>query len=137
MTELNRSAATLRLFGDDLVPDEVSRMLGATPTACHAKGEQSLPNVGGRTFNARTGTWRLQAADRCPADLDGQVVELLSQLTPDLEVWSRLAACFRVDVFCGLFLNESNEGVSLSPGTMKALGERSILLDLDVYSNDD
>jgi hypothetical protein len=133
MTVLARSAASLRFFGDDLVPDEVSALLGALPTNCEIKGGQSQPNAGGRTFTARTGSWRLRVDDRRPGDLDGQILELLGKLTSDLGVWRELAERFRVDVFCGLFLDEGNEGISLAPSTLHALGERGILLDFDIY----
>jgi hypothetical protein len=133
MTALHRSAACLRLLGDDLEPDEVTALLGATPTASEHKGAQSQPNSGGRTFTARTGAWRLKVEDRRPADLDAQVSELLEQVTSDLDVWSALGARFRIDLFCGVFMNEQNEGVSLAPSTLQALGERGILLDLDIY----
>jgi len=47
-----------------------------------------------------------------------------------------LTTRFRVDVFCGLWLIEGNEGISLDPSTLKALGERGILLDLDIYGGE-
>jgi hypothetical protein len=135
MTTLSRSVASLRLFGDDLMPEEISRLLGAKPTAYETKGGQSKPNARGRTFTARTGSWRLKVPDRIPGDLNGQIAELLAQLTCDLGVWRGLAARFRVDIFCGLFLNEGNEGIDLTPATLASLGERGILLDLDIYAN--
>lgn len=115
MTALSRSVASLRLIGDDLIPEEISRLLGATPTAYETKGAQSKPNAGGRTFTARTGSWRLKVPHRIPGDLNGQIAELLAQLTCDLGVWRELVARFRVDIFCGLFLNEDNEGIDLTP----------------------
>src|SRR5690348_1931290 len=120
MTVLSRSAACLRVFGDDLVPGEVTALLGAWPTAFEIKGGQNQPNAGGRTFTARTGGWRLQVARRCPGDLDGQIAELLDQLTTDLSAWRELTTRFRVDIFCGLWLNEGNEGIALRPSTLKA-----------------
>lgn len=136
MTEVSRSAASLRFFGDDLLPEEVTARVGTAPTASEIKGGQSQPNSGGRTFTARTGGWRLKVADRVPGDLDGQIWELLGRLTTDLKVWRELTVRFRVDVFCGLWLNEGNEGISLAPTTLEALGQRGILLDLDIYKNE-
>lgn len=136
MTVLSRSAVSLRVFGDDLLPEEVTALLGAAPTAFEVKGGQSQPNSGGRTFAARTGGWRLEVARRSPGDLDGQIAELLGQLTTDLNAWRELTTRFRVDIFCGLWLNEGNEGISLDPSTLKDLGERGILLDLDIYGRE-
>ena len=136
MTVLSRSAASLRVFGDDLLPEEVTALLGASPTSFEVKGGQSQPNAGGRTFTARTGGWRLQVARLSPGDLDGQIAELLDQLTTNLIAWRELTARFRVDMFCGLWLIEWNEGISLDPSTLAALGERGILLDLDIYRSE-
>ena len=128
MTELHHSHASLRFFGDDLIPEEITELLGA-----QRKGGLSQPNAGGKVFVARRGGWRLCASRREPADLDAQVAELLGQLTTDLEVWRGLASRFKVDLFCGWFMHEGNEGISVSPATMRALADRGILLDIDLY----
>ena len=88
-----------------------------------------------RKFGAKahTGQWHLEASDREPEDLDGQVQELLGKLTQDIEVWSALARRFRMDLFCGLFLKSKNEGATLSLETLAALSDRGIELQLDVY----
>ena len=41
---------------------------------------------------------------------------------------------YKIDLFCGLFMNEDMGGVSLSPQPLKILADRGILLDLDIYS---
>jgi len=43
---------------------------------------------------------------------------------------------FEVDIFCGLFMGSSNEGLSLSPRTLSALGQCGIELGLDIYGPD-
>jgi len=40
-------------------------------------------------------------------------------------------------MFCGLFVGNWNDGLSLSPEIMLALGQRRIVLNLDVYSGSD
>lgn len=80
--------------------------------------------------------WRLRAKEAEPEDLDGQVSELLGQVTSDLSVWGDIATRFRVDLFCGWFMGSGNEGVKISPETMLALGQRGIMLSLDIYERD-
>jgi hypothetical protein len=62
------------------------------------------------------------------------VTQLLSGLTTDMAVWNALSTRFQADVFCGLFLQEGNQGLSLSPSTLIALGRRGLPLALDVYA---
>jgi hypothetical protein len=128
------SKTTLRIFGDDLDPDEVSRLLGGIPTLSEKKGDAITKKSGTRI--ARTGRWDLRAEPRSasPEDVDGQIAELLSKLTPDISVWKALAGKYKMDFFVGLFMKESNEGLVVSATTMKLLGERGISLGFDIYS---
>ena len=133
MGGVNRTVATLRFFGDDLLPDEITSLLGRAPSKSETKGDEwHRPN--GTIRIANRGSWRLSAADREPGNLDAQVAELVAGLSDDLTVWADLTTRFRGDVFCGLFLEEGNEGISLSPQTLALLGARNLELDLDIYS---
>jgi len=135
MAHLQRAVASLRIAGDDLNPDQISTLLGAVPTHAQTKG-QELPLKSGRTRIAQFGQWRLHAIDTEPENLDGQVAELLGKLTSDLVVWLDLACRFKIDLFCGWFMGGTNEGVTVSATTLKALGERGIELALDIYGPD-
>ncbi len=124
------------MFGEDLNPDEVTGLLGAAPTASARKGDMRRTGAG-RGAVVRCGSWRLQADDASPGDLDAQVGALLATLTDDLAVWRDLSRRYRCDVFCGLFMRDGNEGAALEPGTLARLGERGLRLDLDVYGPPD
>lgn len=134
MAALARSRAGLRLFGEDLRPEEITALLGAAPTSSHRRGEQD-----DRRRNARLwtiGGWVREADDSAPADPDRQIAQILDQLTADPAVWQSLAARFKIDMFCGWFMDELNEGVSLSVATLRSLADRGILLDMDIYGWD-
>lgn len=133
MAALESSRACLRIFGNDLVPDEISALLGTTPTKAQARGEV-LRSDNGRERLAKCGGWRLEASDTTPEDTDAQVWQLLSRLTNDLAVWRDISARYEVDLFCGWFMAGSNDGARLSPETLLALGERGIALSLDIYA---
>ena len=128
----DHSAATLRFFGEDLVPDEISTLLGTSPTESCRKGQELIGSKTGTIRTAKTGSWRLKAARREPEDLDAQIFEILDQLTQDLTVWESLAR-FQPDLFCGLFMASSNDSLPLSAKTLLSLGQRGIALCLDVY----
>ena len=133
MGTVSRTVATLRFFGDDLLPDEITSRLGRAPSESETKGDERIrPN--GTIRIANRGSWRLSAADREPGNLDAQIAELLSELSDDLTVWADLTTRFRADVFCGLFLEVGNEGISLAPQTLALIASRNLTLDLDIYS---
>ena len=135
MGQLNRSRASLPFFGEDLVPEEITALLGATPTESCRKGDDISRRAGALRI-AKTGSWRFHATERVPGDLDAQVSEILDQLTPDLGVWASLSR-YEPDLFCGIFMASSNDGLPLSAKALLALGERGIALDLDIYDSSD
>lgn len=132
MTKLSRAVASLRIAGDDLVPDEVTVLLGAAPSLAYARGEEVISKQGVARI-ARAGLWTYDGPEKEPADIDPQVAEVLEGLTPDLRVWEGLADRFKIDLFCGWFLKHLNEGLEVSPETLLALGQRRIALGLDLY----
>jgi hypothetical protein len=134
MSAIFESAASLRFFGDDLDPDELTSLLGATPTVGVRKGAARRMSSG-RELVERTGSWRLQVVRRRPGDLDGQIAEILDQLTPNLAIWTSLAARYQADIFCGVFLGSGNDGFSLHPQTTAAVGARGLTIEFDVYEN--
>ena len=135
MGELSRSSACLRIFGDDLDPNEVTRLIGCRGTAEQKKGERVQTKLG-RERVVKQGNWRRDAGRLRPGNLDKQISEILAPLTFDLTVWADLSKRYKVDLYCGLWLETYNEGISLSPESMTALGERNIMIDLDVYAID-
>lgn len=137
MPFFERSRVTLRIAGDLLVPDKVSRMLGNEPTGSQQKGDEILGRSTSQMRIAKTGMWWLEAQTREPEDMCAQIDEILGKLTNDRDIWADIRRSFSVDLFCGLFMGSSNDGISLSPECLQALGERGIELALDIYDSTD
>lgn len=62
--------------------------------------------------------------------------------SPTTWAFGETSACgfgrrFRADVFCGLFMEDFNEGISLSHETLQKLAERGLMIDFDIYNNSD
>jgi hypothetical protein len=128
MTEIARCKVSLGFFGDGLDPTEVTAFLGVQPTHRYRKRDDD------RTPQ-RPGSWRLHASERAPGDPDAQIRELLSGLTNDVTVWRELTTRFKARLFCGLFMEEGNEGVDLSPETLTEIGRCGLTLSLDIYDS--
>jgi hypothetical protein len=96
--------------------DEVSRLLG-----CQSDRE-------------KWSSWHLHAPESEGSDLDGQVAWILCRVTSDLAVWQKITSEYRVDLFCALFLDRPNRGVTLSVKTMGDLAARGIELGFDIYA---
>ena len=129
---LHRSAVSLGFYGDELDPAELTEGLGGKPTIAVRKGGIWLTSRGAEKI-ARTGSWRIEVERSTPADIDGQIRTILEPLTEDFGVWRDFAARYRGRFFCGLFLATGNEGLTLQPDTLAAIGARGLVLDLDIY----
>ena len=132
MAAISETHASLRFFGDDLDPSDLTARLGGPPSTCARKGDVIRSEKTGRERITKTGSWIVKVERREPGDLDLQVKELLSPLTNDLSIWRSLGK-YRPDLFAGLFLQESNEGIEISTRSLSSLAERGISLALDIY----
>ena len=133
MAQIYKSVTTLRIIGDDLIPAEISTLLNCAPTRSQRKGEAIIGKRTGIERIARTGMWSFGGEDQQPENLDGQIKEILAKLTSDIKIWEMLAGAYRINLFCGLFMQGENEGLAISPNSLLALGTRGISLALDVY----
>jgi hypothetical protein len=134
MAQLQKSAVTLRIMGDDLVPKEITRLLGASPTLAYAKGDKKVGGKTGKVWIRKGGMWSLSAADKEPENVDAQIDEILSQLTSNLSVWVGIGKRYKMDLFCGFFMGSCEEGLTISARSLAALGQRGIEAGLCIYA---
>lgn len=99
----------------------------------YSKGDVRVSKSTGKQYKRKSGHWSLVATECEPEDIDSQVSEILSKLPGDLAIWKELASKYHIDLFCGIFMEESNEGMDISPRTLEELGKRGITLALDIY----
>jgi hypothetical protein len=138
VSEPAQSEATLRLFGDDLNPDEISALLGCEPEEAWRKGDERFRRSGEPTgYFRKTGHWRINSGRLEPADLDKQINELLRSVTSDVNVWRSLSERYSMDLFAGIFMSTGNDMLELSASTLAALGNRGISLMFDIYDYTD
>ena len=130
---VDNTSVALRIFGDSLLPEDITQLLGHEPTKAYRKDEVIPDNRYHRT--ARTGSWLLEGNLPRKTEIEPQIKDLLSKVTSDLGVWDRLTEEFEVDIYCGLFLDGDNRGCVLSPQVLKMISDRSMTIGFDIYFN--
>jgi len=124
---------TFRISGETLKPAEITSLLGLEPTRSFSKGDRNI-GAGGREYaQRRTGMWLLEANEHAH-DTEACVLGLLATLPEEPQIWRSLAAKFELNLTVGLFMYKTNEGFSLSPRVLEALGYRGISIDFDIYA---
>jgi len=131
---IGRTTVSLRFAGEDLDPEAVSRAIGLRPDKSYRKGEiASWGRFKGKA--AESGAWHLSVQASEPGNLEAQITDLLARATADLAAWRGVSDSYSGNLFCGLFMNRTNEGLSVSTTTMTALGARGIELQFDIYDS--
>ncbi len=126
----DESSISLRFFGDDLIPDELTQLLGVEPSVSYRKGDVFRGKRYDRIYDV--GSWRLHT-ERSDIDLQDQINKLLDKLPADLEIWHSLTKRFQADLFCGLWMKRWNRCLSFEVATLQQMTERGLSIGLDVY----
>lgn len=126
---------TFRILGDELDPDEITRLLRRKPHEAERKGDPILRPNGTVARRAKTGSWRLKVNrdETDEWDCAQAIIDLINRLPKEIEIWRDLTGRFAVDLFVGLSMASRNKGFVLPPDVMRYLGERGIEAGFDIY----
>ena len=136
MGDIGKTRVGLRIFGKDLVPEEITALLNCSPTKSAKAGDVD-PRHKSVTRIVKVGFWLLDSDEGDNSLLERKVQMLLDRLTNDLIIWKEITEKYKVDFFCDLFLHDYNEGFGLSPDLMRKLAERNLEIGFDIYSDCD
>ncbi len=119
----------LRIYGEDLIPKEVTAALGHRPSKFWQKGDP-LPS-GPRV--RRQSAWFLEAPEKKKGEIDDQIDWIFSRLSSDLRVWKRLGRRFKINLNAVIYMEDWNRGLEISPESMALISHRGLTLGLDIY----
>ena len=127
-----RLSVSVRIAGETLDPEEITRLMRVEPKFAAKKGARRRGGAG--TVIQRTGIWTYGLTENSAEwELDDAIVTLLNRLPADLNLWRDLARAHQMDMFCGLFMGSENQGTVLRPETLRLLADRVLSLGLDIY----
>lgn len=126
--EQDEFCVRLSIWGDDLDPDEITRLLGASPTDAWRKGDVN-PWSG---FPKLTGSWSIKT-ERSTGDVEEHLTELVAGLSSHPAVWKALTSRYRADLYCGFFLAGLGHGISMTPKLHRLLADRNLDILFNIY----
>ena len=128
--DIDRLEIELRVTGDDLDPERITRMLNANPTRAARKGEAI--DLDGVPVAQRTGIWSYTLPASPEWELGDAIDTLLERLPADPALWESLAVWAEVVVVCGLYVHDIDRAADLAPDTLARLAERRLSLRLEI-----
>ena len=108
--------ASLRIFGDLLPLEEITRELGVTPTETRRKGEYRKPTSARPYPND---AWFLRSTLPETEPLHRHIDEIWFAVKPRADYLRQLKQCFRVDVFCGYRTNIDHGGIEVPTASLE------------------
>jgi hypothetical protein len=124
------ASASLCVYGEELDPEEITRILGVAPTRSHRRGDRLSPE--GPPF--RTGAWLCEVKSAAvPDPPDEALGRLLDRLPSDPTFWRRLTQQYEIRIFFRIGFEGWNKGFTLSAGNIQRAAVLGVRLDFDLY----
>lgn len=129
---IDETGVALCIYGEDLIPDEVSELLGLNPTHAHRKGDRKKPSS---RHPFKIGAWILEIRGETPKEPEDLTAALLDQLPQAKFVWTELASRYRVELRYGLHMVSWNRGLHLSHGIVERIAKTQAKVGFDIYAH--
>lgn len=129
------SSARLVILSDELVPDEITGLVGLQPDMAAKRGELMR---GPRRFPHHS--WNLESGLPETANPEEHLDALLGRLEPAAPAISALMADPRIHsvrLWLGLHIDNANPGLSLSNAHIRGLALIGTGVEIDVYVHDE
>jgi Domain of unknown function (DUF4279) len=124
------SRAAVRIFGDDLQPEEIETALGLKATRSHIKGQPRSPRYKGVWHETY---WCLDSPLADERNMTDHLNWLLDSLEPRGDVIKALSGKYRIDFFCGFSSGNGQGGFTLDRLTLRRIADLGVQLVLDLY----
>ena len=128
----NRSFFIAEIYGDELNPDEVSSILGVSPTKCYRKGDETPRGSQYR----RTGAWFMDSGEQLLSEEEpgaNLFEQWVSSLPKDREAWDTLKERFDVRIRLVGYTDQMNAEFLLTPTAAAELASRGLAVVFDPY----
>jgi hypothetical protein len=129
MSELDNSIVSIRFVGKNLDTKIISEQLGYI--------ESNLTETTVKKLRNNNIIWGIRLAGKDRMSLENKIMMLLGEFTKDILIWRQVTESIKADIFCGLFLDEWNQGFDLTPDLMKEISDRNLEIGFDIYSPTD
>ncbi len=131
MAETGKLAASFTLTGFDVNPEEITAMVGVTPTQTWRTGDLVDPRA---TVRRKSNGWKVSSESDTAADLGELVGKVLVILRPGWPVLQQLVAQHNALFNCVVHVYDSGApAISLDKDLIRAVADLGVGVDIDLY----
>ena len=125
--------ASLRLYGDALIPAQITRLFQVEPSDSAAKGEMSK-SPSGKSRQASTGRWIMGTDGKLSSSSLEKHIEWILDRLASIDIKAEdLPGVESADIFCYWNSASGHGGPQFSPHLMSRLAQNGLTLGLDIY----
>lgn len=130
---IDESGVTLCVYGENLEPADVTKLLGVKPSQSFKRGYQRRPGA----HPMRHGAWFLEVRGKDPNGPDFQLRKLLMKLPVSEKVWKELNRRYQVKLNFGLHFSGWNKGFEIDHDLVARVAKMGIEIGFDIYAYGD
>jgi hypothetical protein len=123
----------LCIYGEELVPDEITALLRCQPTHAHLKGDKKGPSSPG--FDK--GAWILEVRGESPILPEILTRKLLMMVPSTPEIWKQLQEKLEIQIRYGIHMSGWNKGFRLPHELVDWMGLLKADVEFDIYAYGD
>lgn len=126
---VDKTSITLAIYGDDLIPEQISQLLGYEAEYIR-RGERRSPTASPYQKSA----WLLKQKGEAPITAEEIIQEILSKVSADLRIWQELSSRYDVQVRIAIHIEDWNKGFDLSAETIQQIAGLGAKMVFDIYT---
>ena len=126
---VDKTSITLAIYGDDLIPEEISQLLGYEAKYIR-RGERRSP----RASPYKKSAWLFNQKGEAPITAEEIIREILSKVSVDSGVWRELSLRYDVQVRIAIHMENWNKGFDLSAETIQQIADLGAKMVFDIYA---
>jgi hypothetical protein len=120
----------LAIYGEELVPDEITELLGCQPTDSNLRGDKKGPSSPGFS----KGAWFLQVRGEPPNTPEILTRKILTMVPSNREIWNQLKKRFDVQLRYGIHMSGWNKGFGLPHDLIASMAVLGVDVEFDLYA---
>jgi hypothetical protein len=128
------SSVSLGVYGDSLEPDEITKLLGQTPTRSGRKGDVRLsPRTNVKLPTWKNSFWLCTSPLPDHEPLERHLLWIIDRMEPKRQMLRELAKKYKVQFICGFSSENGQGGCTFDSELLGRISSFGISLVLDLY----